>query len=1102
MALKLHSHNPMTFTENHHGNIILGELQKQRMSSRFCDVFIAVNESKYPAHRCVLSACSPYFASLLIADKVGKETVSVETEKDEDVLTVLDYMYTGTIIMDKNNVGEILKLADAFLMIALKDHCSIYLQHYLDNSNCLTIWEMANRFGLETVKKLSSKYISTHLSEILEGGMVLTTTKLRLENFIRSSEWKLSEEKLFDLITSWVYYDPEKREIGFRSLLTWISWQTISPDVVVNKVQEHPLYSLSPKCCATIIDVLNENCLLNQPEYQALASLRDNVNEQLFIDEDNDNFINLAITAAISDPNVDKYSMESAREFIKLDFKSPMDSSREFTKLDFKSQKILKNRNSDHRNEKRLLITKSQNVPSFHSHANKDFETDFDIERYQKEDYSKSLPQNEKDIEDRNFFNEQEVNLTKDCETLAYPVDASRNTCCHYKEFKETYRTPNCRNRCPNFSNKAAYMNHKYDAKHHTNELSLNQIHFHKNIPGSSEFNSPPYAFDLNKESSCSYFEESLNMPLNTAPHEQNNSLFLPADHKRSNLLNTEDLYDVKNEFQSSGLLLNERESMNAADNMRENTILSTFQQNFGNFDGSDDTQGSNNYPKDMSLPHLRLSDHFEADTNLREEGKSRDDHKFISTSEEGCETIEKQSNSLQNYEHSCCDDGRVIVAQVEKIITEQVPSSRVVIEDEKQAGRKSVVTSPKSNSSSNSKVKIKGKKMKSKEVQKEKDESDKPKKKEPKNSKKNCKSSEKMNNIVKTCDVCSKPFGRKKDYFSHMTEHFPGPTFTCDNCPSTFKRIYHLLDHRQIHKNDKSFKCPHCSFSSHREFNLKEHMSVHSTVDKPFKCEECGQSFNRKQLLTVHKTKHTSERPFTCGTCGWSAKTRNSLVVHSKIHSGDLYTCQYRDCPYRTPKKSHLKEHMQFHTKSRPFTCHICGLRFISKTHLRRHLRKHETPNLYQCFHCDYCTSRQDSLKIHIKRKHTASKPKVILRTGQLKKKDALLSNKKSDMLLMGDQREYVNLNSSGHLSPNPPFPTLPETFSQYQPPPSSPSRGFGNTVDPDDPTLSIVSEIEDSEGSYLGSNISQALSGFLEDASCGDDRFVINSSDVLYYS
>lgn len=94
------------------------------------------------------------------------------------------------------------------------------------------------------------------------------------------------------------------------------------------------------------------------------------------------------------------------------------------------------------------------------------------------------------------------------------------------------------------------------------------------------------------------------------------------------------------------------------------------------------------------------------------------------------------------------------------------------------------------------------------------------------------------------------------------------------------------------------------------------------------------------------------------------------------------------------------------------------------------------------------------------------------------------------------------MNLNSSGHLSPNPPFPTLPETFSQYQPPPSSPSRGFGNTVDPDDPTLSIVSEIEDSEGSYLGSNISQALSGFLEDASCGDDRFVINSSDVLYYS
>lgn len=70
MALKPRPHNSMTFTENHHGNIILDDLQKQRMRSRFCDIYIDVNGSKYPAHRCVLSACSPYFASLLIGKKV------------------------------------------------------------------------------------------------------------------------------------------------------------------------------------------------------------------------------------------------------------------------------------------------------------------------------------------------------------------------------------------------------------------------------------------------------------------------------------------------------------------------------------------------------------------------------------------------------------------------------------------------------------------------------------------------------------------------------------------------------------------------------------------------------------------------------------------------------------------------------------------------------------------------------------------------------------------------------------------------------------------------------------------------------------------------
>lgn len=65
MDLKLLPNNAMTFTENQHGNAVLEKLRQQRELVRCCDMILYVNKKKFYAHRCVLSACSPYFDSVL-----------------------------------------------------------------------------------------------------------------------------------------------------------------------------------------------------------------------------------------------------------------------------------------------------------------------------------------------------------------------------------------------------------------------------------------------------------------------------------------------------------------------------------------------------------------------------------------------------------------------------------------------------------------------------------------------------------------------------------------------------------------------------------------------------------------------------------------------------------------------------------------------------------------------------------------------------------------------------------------------------------------------------------------------------------------------------
>src|SRR5277367_1620291 len=102
--------NAMNFTENQHGNTILEKLRNQKDSGRFCDVILHVQGRQFQAHRNVLASCSPYFDSILKMHKIVKEQLTVTCQNHEVFNCLLNYMYTGNVVIDKHNVAELLRL--------------------------------------------------------------------------------------------------------------------------------------------------------------------------------------------------------------------------------------------------------------------------------------------------------------------------------------------------------------------------------------------------------------------------------------------------------------------------------------------------------------------------------------------------------------------------------------------------------------------------------------------------------------------------------------------------------------------------------------------------------------------------------------------------------------------------------------------------------------------------------------------------------------------------------------------------------------------------------------------------------------------------------
>lgn len=100
-------------------------------NSFFSDVtfIIGPNETKIFGHKLILSSRCIYFKKLFESGmRECKEGLIYRPNDNVDVfLLVLKYIYTGTIVLNNENVLHVLALSDEFMIPTLKSFCAKYL---------------------------------------------------------------------------------------------------------------------------------------------------------------------------------------------------------------------------------------------------------------------------------------------------------------------------------------------------------------------------------------------------------------------------------------------------------------------------------------------------------------------------------------------------------------------------------------------------------------------------------------------------------------------------------------------------------------------------------------------------------------------------------------------------------------------------------------------------------------------------------------------------------------------------------------------------------------------------------------------------------------
>ena len=150
--------------------------------------------------------------------------------------------------------------------------------------------------------------------------------------------------------------------------------------------------------------------------------------------------------------------------------------------------------------------------------------------------------------------------------------------------------------------------------------------------------------------------------------------------------------------------------------------------------------------------------------------------------------------------------------------------------------------------------------------------------------------------------------------------------SYKCQICDVTKRSTESLNAHHR--KRHGTLNCTVCGKIFNLATSLTHHMYTH--FPRKFYCDRCNYHCRFQSELESHKITHRAKPSYQCmyPNCGKWFKRKGELTLHVETHRKVWYDC--RKCDFSTRLIKYLKEHEKSHKKELPYSCNICGEKFL----------------------------------------------------------------------------------------------------------------------------------------------------------------------------
>ncbi|XP_078492619.1 kelch-like protein 12 [Ciona intestinalis] len=191
----------------------------------------------------VLSCYSKYFNTMFKSEmkEKYKDAVEVHGVDAESVEKLVDFMYTGKININTNNVCDLLAVSDFLQILSVRKLCIEYLFTTITQQNCFTIQGLANCFTIPQLTEKFNNFIVENYQQVVSGDHFKKLIKDDVIKLIQSTHNKVSSDLVYTAVINWVKFDLASNESYLSELFKFVDLGEMSPKMLEDVVSVEPL---------------------------------------------------------------------------------------------------------------------------------------------------------------------------------------------------------------------------------------------------------------------------------------------------------------------------------------------------------------------------------------------------------------------------------------------------------------------------------------------------------------------------------------------------------------------------------------------------------------------------------------------------------------------------------------------------------------------------------------------------------------------------------------------------------------------------------------------------------------------------------------------